>query len=137
MYYPSWVPGAIRSARCLRLTRVIDFNKMVLVGIQRPRIGHALIRMGGCILRSRTTGIYSDFKVRPVDRIGQDHNFPLKRIFYIGVGRRDLSRKLNLVGVLKIRPVIGEIHGIEGLKVLPIFFSEAYMFLLETVVMTN
>ena len=67
----------------------------------------------------------ADFKIRPVDGIGQNHNFQGKHIFYIGFGRRDLSRKLNWVGVLKIRPVIGEIHGIEGLKILPIFFSFA------------
>ena len=66
-----------------------------------------------------------DFKIRLVDRIGQHHNFHEKHIFYIGFGRRDLSRKLNWVGVLKIRPVIGEIHGVEALKILPIFFSFA------------
>ena len=68
----------------------------------------------------------SDFKIRPVDRIGQNHNFQEKQLFYIGFGRRDLSRKLNWVGVLKIRPVIGEIHGIEASKILPIFFSEGF-----------
>ena len=63
----------------------------------------------------------ADFKIRPVDRICQNHNFQEKHIFDIGFGRRDLSRKLNWVGVLKIRPVIGEIHGIEASKTIPIF----------------